>query len=126
DLARIAGEEMHPARKLALEIIDALDRVAVGENVDAVILQPRTGRERQQGRVPGVDADLEHPLLEPRRAPDVAPRRRKRRRRRAGGEALAEVGIEDVAFEAFAGPGDDGVEAGKSAEKDGRQDLVER
>ena len=50
-----------------------------------------------------VDADFEQPLFEPRRAPYVAAGRGKPGYREARIEiAVVEVGVEDVAFQAFA------------------------
>src|SRR5262249_42650878 len=51
----------------------------------------------------GVDADFEHPFFEPHRAPCIAARRGEAAVRRPGDIAIVKIGVEDIAFQAFAG-----------------------
>ena len=125
DLARIAGEEMHPAGELALQGVDAFHRVLMAHDVDAVILQLRVRREREQAAVAGVDPDLQNPVLEARGAPDIATGRRERWVRRTLREAFVAVGEEDVALEPLAGRADERVEPAKTLPKRFREDLLE-
>ena len=106
---------MHPPRELAFEEVDAFDRVGVAHDVDAVVFEPRIGREGEQRAVAGVDPDLEQTPLEPHRAPDISAGRRERGGREPAREALVEVRIEDVALQGLAGARDDGVDARQPA-----------
>ena len=117
---------MHAARKLALQVVDAFDRVAMGHDVDPVILEPRVRREREQRAVAGVDPDFQKPLLEPDRAPHVAAGGGEVVRRRAPGEALVQIDVENVALQAVAGLPDDRVEALKPLAKRVGEDFDER
>ncbi len=126
NLARIAGEEMHPSRKFAFEEVDAFDRVAVGQDIDPVIFEPGVRREGEQSAVPGVHPDLEQPLLEPHCAPEVSAGRSEIVGWRIFRKSFIQVRIEDVAFEALAALPDDRVDPPEPPKEDVGKDFDER
>ena len=126
DLARIAGEQVHPPRELAFQIVDAFGGVGVGHDVDAVRFELRARGQRKQRAVAGVDADFEQALLEPDRPPDVSAGRRELGRGSLARVALLEVAIEDVALERLAGLPDDVGDALEASPERLGEDLIER
>ena len=73
-----------------------------------------------------VDADFEQALLEPHRAPYVAPRRGEFVVRRLVRIAILKVGVENVPLQGFAGLLDDVGDAPQAQAERVSEDLLER
>src|SRR5208282_3869910 len=125
DLTRIAGEQVDPARELPFQEIHALRRVGVRHDIDAVIFEPRTRRERQERAVARVDADFQQALLESHRPPNIAASGDEFVGRRQFGVALVAVGVEYVSLERFAGMLDDFGDASQALAESVSEDLVQ-
>ena len=123
NLSGVAAVKEYPSGKFRGQIIHAGFRVLVTADIDAVVDELIVGGEAEKGAMAGVDADFQQALLEPGRAPEVAPGGRQARVRHFVEKVGVAIPIEDAALDDFLRGPDERVESLQPCAESIREEL---